>query len=297
VHQPPLHTLRAFAEAARLGSFTRAAEVLNVTQSAVSQQIRQLEQLVGAPLFERTGRHISLTEVGGIYLQLVSGPMSALEESHATISAMIGRSAIILRVPRAFGSHWLAPRLPDLYRRHPEISLTMLFLDHREDIGSHQSDFVISTGSGITAQSDLVIEPLLTSVVTPVASPSVASGVNVAHLATAPIIHTLRRYDDWRSWCERAGVPTVPRDQGWTFESSTMSYSAAVHGLGVVMAELHQIRDEMADGRLVRLSPIDAHPGRTYSLIAHRAKMVRPSMRKFRDWIIEQSRELMAEIA
>jgi DNA-binding transcriptional LysR family regulator len=87
---PPLHLLRSFSEAARLGSFSRAAAALNVTQSAISQQIRQLEQEVGTPLFQRVGRQIALTDFGRVYLRLIGGPIAALEEAHTALQAITG---------------------------------------------------------------------------------------------------------------------------------------------------------------------------------------------------------------
>lgn len=284
---PSLHLLRAFSEAARLGSFSRAADVLNVTQSAVSQQIRQLEQEVGIALFRRSGRQVTLTDFGRVYLNLVEGPIAALEEGHTTLLAMTGRSSIVLHLSRSFGSQWLAPRLPDLAAKHPGISVTCMVLDPSETATERNGDVVIVSHNPERELVDFVIEPLFTTTLCPVASPDFGP-VDIARLADYPIIHTLRRHNDWQTWCMAADVPFVPRDRGWSFESSSMSYSAARHGLGIVMAELEFISEDVAQNRLRQISPITASSEHHFHIAYSRSRYSRPALRKFRDWIAQQ---------
>lgn len=284
---PPLHLLRSFSEAARLGSFSRAAEGLNVTQSAISQQIRQLEQEVGTPLFQRAGRQVTVTDFGRIYLRLIEGPIAALEEGHTALQAMTGRSSIVLRLSRSFGSQWLAPRLPDLARRHPEISVTCMFLNPGDIPSMSSGDAIVLGASRQGELSDFIVEPLFTTTLCPVVSPDFGP-VDVAKLSDYPIIHTLRRHDDWQTWCLAAGVPYVPRDQGWSFESSSMSYSAAEHGLGIVMGELEFIAEDLAKDRLRQISPITVSSGHHFQIAYARNHFTRPALRKFRDWMAEQ---------
>jgi DNA-binding transcriptional LysR family regulator len=120
-----------------------------------------------------------------------------------------------------------------------------------------------------------------------VAAPDFAS-VDTHRLADYPIIHTLRRYNDWQTWCEAAGVPFIPREQGWSFESSSMSYSAAEHGLGVVMAELEFITDALAQGRLRPISPIRVNSEHHFHIAYARSQYNRPALRKFRSWMSQQ---------
>jgi DNA-binding transcriptional LysR family regulator len=284
---PPLHLLRAFSEAARLGSFSRAADALHVTQSAISQQIRQLEQEVGTALFQRVGRQIVLTDFGRVYLKLVSAPLAALEEGHTTLRAMTGRSSIVLHLSRSFGSQWLAPRLPDLAARHPDISVTCMFLNPGDTLAGNNGDAIVLSSSRQGELSDFVVEPLFTTTLCPVAAPCFGP-VDVLRLADYPIIHTLRRHDDWQTWCLAAGVPFVPRDRGWSFESSSMSYSAAQHGLGIVMAELEFISNDVNLDRLRQISPVAASSGHHFHIAYARSRYSRPAVRKFRDWLNAQ---------
>jgi len=281
---PPLHLLRAFSEVARLGSFSRAAEALNVTQSAVSQQIRQLEQDVGTALFQRDGRQIALTDFGRVYLKLIAGPIAALEEGHTTLRAMTGRSSIVLHLSRSFGSQWLAPRLPDLARRHPDISVTCMFLNPGDSPTEHNGDAYISATPRHGETADFVVEPLFVTTLCPVAAPGFGP-VDLTRLDDFLILHTLRRHDDWRTWCMAAGVPLVARDKGWSFESSTFSYSAAQHGLGIVMAELEFIGQDLAADRLRQISPVTVPSGRSFQIAYARNHYARPALRKFRDWL------------
>jgi len=287
MHVPSLHLLRSFSEAARLGSFSRAAEALNVTQSAVSQQIRQLEQQVGTPLFQRAGRQIALTDFGRVYLELVGGPIAALEEGHTALRSMTGRSSVVLRLSRSFGLQWFAPRMPDLARRHPDLSVTSLFLNPGDILDANSSDAVILSTNRQSELSDFILEPLFVTTLCPVAAPGFGS-IDIGKLADYPIIHTLRRYNDWQTWCGAAGIPSIPRDQGWSFESSSMSYAAAEHGLGIVMAELEFVAEAIAQGRLRQISPIMASSEHHFHIAYTRSRYSRPAIRKFRAWMSEQ---------
>lgn len=282
---PPLHLLRAFCEAARFNSFSRAAEALNVTQSAISQHIRHLEQEVGTPLFTRTGRQVALTDFGWVYLRLVNGPVSALEEGHTTLRTMTGRSSIVLHLSRSFGSQWLAPRLPSLAARYPDISVTCMFLNPGDS--GHEGDAYIASSSRQGESADFIIEPLFTTTLCPVAAPSFGP-VDIDKLNGYPIIHTLRRHDDWQTWCMAAGAPRVARDKGWSFESSSMSYNAAIHGLGIVMAELEFIADDLKLGRLKQISSVTANSRHNFHIAYARNRYGRLAVRKFREWLAEQ---------
>ena len=284
---PPLHLLRAFSEVARLSSFSRAAVALNVTQSAVSQQIRQLEQEVGTALFQREGRQIALTDFGHVYLKLISGPVAALEEGHTALRAMTGRSSIVLHLSRSFGTQWLAPRLPDLATRHPEISVTGMFLNPGDAPTGNNGDAYIASTRRQDDRSDFIVEAMFTTTLCPVASPSLGQ-VDVTRLTDYPIIHTLRRHDDWQTWCTAAGIPVVARDRGWSFESSSMSYSAAVHGLGIVMAELEFIGEDLSEDRLRPISTVTVSSGHNFHIAYSRSRYDRPALRKFREWLAAQ---------
>lgn len=284
---PPLHLLRAFSEAARLGSFSRAATALNVTQSAVSQQIRTLEQEVGTDLFQREGRQIALTDFGRVYLKLVSGPIAALEEGHTALRAMNGRSSIVLHLSRSFGSEWLAPRLADFGHKHPDISVTGMFLNPGDIPTGNSGDAYITSTRRPDEQAEFVLEPMFTTTLCPVAAPSLGK-IDVTRLDDYPIIHTLRRHDDWQTWCKAADIPMIARDKGWSFESSSMSYSAAIHGVGVVMAELEFIAEDLEQGRLRPISPVTASSGHQFYVAYSRSRLSRPALKKFRDWLDEQ---------
>jgi Transcriptional regulator len=102
----------------------------------------------------------------------------------------------------------------------------------------------------------------------------------------------LRRYNDWQTWCKAAKVPFIPRDQGWTFESSSMSYAAAEHGLGIVMAELEFIADALEQGRLRPISQIRASSEHHFRIAYTRSQYTRPAVRKFRNWMSQQMQVL-----
>jgi len=284
---PPLQVLRSFQEAARQGSFSRAAEALNVTQSAISQQIRHLEQEVGTLLFQRTGRQVTLTDFGRVYLKLIDAPIAALEEGHTALQSITGRSSIVLRLSRAFGTQWLAPRLPDLARKHPDISVTCVFYNPSDVPIMSSGDAIVLSGNRLSELTDFTIDPLFTTNLCPVVAPSFGP-VDIKRLSEYTILHTLRRHEDWHTWCAAAGIPFLPHDQGWSFESSGMSYSAAQHGLGIAMAELEFVASDLAQNRLRQISPITVSSGHLYHIAYAPGRSARPAMRKFREWMNEQ---------
>lgn len=293
---PPLHLLRSFIRAALTESFSRAADELNLTQSAVSQHIRQLEEQVGTALFERSHRKVSLTELGKIYLHLVSGPITALEEGQAMIQAMTSVNSLLVKTSRTFSTRWLLPRLPALTRNHPDLDISLLMLNSALPMDGHTGDCVIARVDGEPKRAGFRVERVVRSVLTPICSPEIAGKVDLDRLDEASVIHTLIRHNDWQVWCRHARVPFPHLNRGWTFENSLMSYQAAEQGLGVVMAELFMVQSELESGKLVRLSPIEVELDRGYYLLTPENRMEKKAVRAFREWLLDGPHRLSGAV-
>jgi DNA-binding transcriptional LysR family regulator len=287
---PPLHLLRSFSRAAATESFSRAAEELSISQSAVSQHIRQLEEMLGTALFERSHRKVTLTEIGKLYLKIVSGAVASLEEGQSMIASLTRSNSLLLKVTRTFGSQWLTPRLPSLAARHPDLSVSLLMLNSLQRMDGHTGDCMIVRASGEGRRTGFRSDLLAKCVLTPVCSPTVAEKVNVTRLDKRRIIHTLIRHMDWQIWCRHAKHPLLPLDCGWTFENSSLAYMAAECGLGIVMAEEFMVRSAILEGKLVRLSPLDVELDWGYFLLTPETGADKPASRLFRDWILDEMR-------
>lgn len=204
---PSLASLRSFEASARHESFSKAAEELNLTQAAVSQQIRLLEDRVGGELFRREARHVKLTELGRLYRSLTVEALRELETAFETVRALARPDALVVKTTPTFASYWLLPRLLSFQRDWPSASVTAAV----ETMGGQLdgvADVSITTGQeqwpGFTTTKLFDIDLIA------VASPAVARRTDLGRFLagnTDAIIHTMRRLDDWALWCAGAGVP------------------------------------------------------------------------------------------
>jgi DNA-binding transcriptional LysR family regulator len=287
---PPFHLLRSFARAAATQSFSLAAEELNITQSAVSQHIRRLEDLVGTPLFKRTHRNVALTEHGKVYLKLISCPLASLEEGQAMINSLTKTNSLLVKTPRTFASDWLAPRMHSLSLRCPELSVSLQLLNSLQRMDGYTGDCMVVRANGDGKRAGFVVDLIAKVTLTPVCSPDLAKQVNLARLDKHRIIHTLIRHTDWQIWCRQAKLPLLPLDCGWTFENSSLAYIAAEQGLGIAMAETFMVQQKIAQGKLVRLSPIEVVLDWGYFLLIPEMGATKTAARQFREWILDEAR-------
>ncbi len=258
---PPLNPLRAFEVAARCLSFTRAAEELFVTPSAVSHQVKTLEENLGVALFVRDAKALSLTAAGKAYLPGVQEAFRQL--AFATYQLHRERSipALKLNLPPTFALKWLIPRMQGFMRQHPEIDLKVSTLKHMVDFAREDVDLAMRYGHGL--YPGLRSELCLPVEVFPVCAPSLVQSGAIAEphdLRRQTLLHDDSTYDDvtnpnWAAWLEHAGVTGVDTTRGPSFWPSHLVIDAAIGGLGVALAKRIWVARDLAEGRLVRLFP------------------------------------------
>ncbi len=253
---PSMSSLRAFEAAARHLSFTRAAVELNLTQGAISQGIRTLEDMLGVQLFIREGTSIRLTEVGREYLE--SARIAITEVLVATDRATGRQRGGVLTIAclGSFSLKWLIPNLMDFRLRHPAIALRVRTLFPYEPLAKQDYDVSIQYGNG--DWPGLTVMKIAPEQVFPVCSPSLAkSGSRLrkpADLANFTIIKTaspLILRDDWPLWLGAAGVPDLKFSDEISFDLLYPSYQGAIEGLGVAMGRTAVVEKDMRDGRLI----------------------------------------------
>ncbi|KVZ02673.1 LysR family transcriptional regulator [Burkholderia stagnalis] len=252
-HLPPLGALRAFEAAVRLGGFARAAAELNVSTSAVSHQIRALEEALGARLLERsTGLGgIGLTPAGARLLPAVSDALSRLTDACAEIRGTAHRLTVSANAP--FSSMWLARRLAEFSSLHPETPLHAVVLDDEPDFARGSVDLAIVhvPAHRLTADDDV----LLQESVFPVCSPELypfASGA-VCRCRLLQEMHENSPEIDWRNWSAEFGLPGDFETKIVRYSSFSQVIGAAVGGAGIALGRAPLIEPELRSGRLVPL--------------------------------------------
>lgn len=287
---PPLSALRAFEAAARHGSFKLAASELAVTATAISHQIRSLEEYTGLALFERQVRKVVLTEAGAALYPVLREGFNAFELVLRGLGENKARPQVTISATNAFMARWLAPRIADFRRQHPNIDLELHASDQAVDLGADDADLAIRYGRG--PYPGMVADTLFTDHFAPLASP--ALGVSgPADLATLPLIdfkwsreHPLN--PTWKNWFAAAGLPwTAPQGQ-LRFSDEGHAIQAALAGQGIALLSLELLADEIAAGRLVQpFGP--AIPGHSYHLVRSAGHAPAPHIEAAQAWLLSQA--------
>ena len=283
---PPLSTLRSFEAAARLASFTKAAEELHVTHGAVSRAIATLEDALQIKLFERGIRTVRLTQAGEGYASVVREVLDRL--SAATVVLMDQPSSGVLNVSTldSFAVKWLVPRLFRFAEQSPDIDIRLSTSEKLANFTADGIDLCIRYGRG--AYPGVVSELLLKEELTPVMSPGLfAKGPplnSLSDLRHHNLIHDEFPID-WVTWLRAAGVTGFDARRGIRFQSSVHAVQAAVQGQGVTLGRTALISDELRSGALVRPFQQSLPTDLAYYIVYPPEHLKRPKVRAFRDWL------------
>lgn len=282
---PDLSTLQTFECAARHGNFSRAAKELNLTQSAVSRQIKELEAQTGQHLFERIRQRVVLSEAGAQALPEVRRLLAEAERLMLdTLAAGPVTQPLRIGTLPTFGVRWLVPRLADFLSKHPDVVLTVESRDRPFSFDDDPLDLTIHYGRPVWPGA--VADFLCTEVVVPVASRAMADRIAGADLATAPLLHLTGRPRLWSQWFERYGGAEVWRGQ--RFDQFSMVIAAASAGLGVALLPTYLIESELAAGDLVQLLDAPMETENAYYIVIPEGRQGHRASLQFRDWIIGQ---------
>ena len=279
--QLPLNALRAFEVSARWLSFTRAAEELNVTQNAVSSQVKNLEQRLGVPLFRRLPRGLALTDEGAALLPMLSDSFERMRTVLEQFDGGRHREVLTIAVVGTFAVGWLMPRLASFRRDHPFIDLRLLTHNNRVDLAAEGLDYAIRFGDG--AWHSTHAEPLLDTTHTPVCTPVIAGRLRTpADLGRETLLRSYRA-DEWTRWFTAAACD-APLLRGPVFDSSITMAAAAMQGAGVALLPAAMFGEELRTERLVQPFELGVSLGR-YWLTHLRSRAVTPAMRSFKGWL------------
>ena len=256
MRRPRLNVLRTFEAAGRTLSFSLAAEELNISQAAVSQQMRQLEAYLGAALFVRHHRRLSLTSAGQAYLSGVHEALDRLDTVTDQLFPDRQHQIVTIRCTASVATLWLAPQLGPFQKRHPEIDLRLKTLDPdfggRTLTGADLEIAILSEGA-----SDPHARKLLTATITPVCSPELLSRgarpSEPADVLAFELIHVLGYDDDWHRWFRRHGLQDVAVPPGLSVDGSLIAIEAAQRGDGLMLGRRPFIDGYLQSGDLVEV--------------------------------------------
>jgi LysR family glycine cleavage system transcriptional activator len=295
---PPLSSLRSFEAVARQLSFSKAAAELHVTPGAVSQQIRTLEELLGARLFERTKRWVALTDVATRMLPDIQAGLEMLSRACSSKTASVGERTLTISVAPSFASKWLLPRLPSFYDRHADIDLRISATVGLADFKRDRVDLAIRLGHG--RYPGLHAEPLFAEALTPLCSPELLKSKGRLKkpddLRKHRLIHDTSipgggEHGAWDRWLALAGAKHVPAHRGARFTLAELAMQAAIDGAGVVLGRIVLAEGDLAAGRLVRpfktVLPLDV----SYFLVRSNATAPRHEMLCFQNWLFSSLKQ------
>ena len=287
---PSLSHLQAFEAAARTGSVTTAARELNLTQSAVSRQIKALEDQLEVELFHRERQTIRLTPGGETYAREVRDALRKIGTASMNLRANPHGGTLNLAILPTFGTRWLAPRLPDFLKENPGITLNLTTRLTVFDFALEPMDAAIHIGSGQWRGAETVL--LRHEIVVPACSPELASQYDfreAADLRRAPLLHITTRPDAWERWLRQHGVPDE-HVHGMLFDQFATLAQVARSGLGVALLPVFLIEDELRTGQLVRALPDgEMQSAESYYLAWPHERAAHPPLVAFRDWLLAQT--------
>ena len=290
---PSMSVLVAFEAAARHGSFTKAADELSLTQSAVSRQVQALEALLGVDLFNRDGRRIDLTAAGALYQHELSAALGRIRS--ATLQTIAFRSqggTLNLAVLPTFGSKWLLPRMNDFYTQHPDIVVHIPSRIMHADLASVAGDMhaviVAGTGPWPGYKAHKLLTEKLVVVASPQALPEYRSMTAADVGASHALLSVVSRANAWSDWFERNGLDHRVMRPGPSFELTAHLIQAVAAGIGIGLVPRILVQDEIKAGTLVALfEPMES--GRNYYLAHANRYQNLPALMAFSEWLLSLS--------
>ncbi len=289
---PPLNTLVAFECVARYCSFSRAADELNLTQSAISRQILQLEEMLGCKLFQRNQRKVSLTPRGEIYAEQVRKWLGDIAQSTAEVMGWNGLPQVTLACTSAMSGLWLSSRLSALRELMPDLQIRMKISDSFSELKSSEFDLAIfylrAPPVGYHA------EPLFDEVCYPMCSPALLKQLPADVSAADLLNHTLLIQDDpqrewtgWRDWFASQGIQHIAPRQTWRANNYPFLVQSAVLGDGILLGWEGLVQDFVNSGQLVPAHPWKlAAEGKCF-MLTPKDRYLRPVIRRVSEWLLK----------
>ena len=285
---PSLSLLTAFEAAARTGSITAAARELDLTQSAVSRQIKALENQLGVELFLRERQTIRLTVAGDSYAREIREALRRISSASLNLRANPHGGTLNLAILPTFGARWLAPRLGQFLAANPGITINLVTRLSPFDFRLDSIDAAIHFGDAVWPGAELTL--LMQEETVPACSPEFkrARGIEVpSDLLHVPLLHLTTRPDAWERWFTETGV-AFESVHGMLFDQFATASQAAIGGLGVALLPTFLVQEELKRGELVPAVNRPMPSAQRYYLAFPRERAAYPPLVAFREWIVRE---------
>jgi len=284
---PPLSSLRAFEAAARLESFSRAAEEIHVTHGAISHQVKALEDLVGVPLFARNGRRVKLSAEGKALADRFRAVLRDINDAMESVARRDRGKQLTVSMLPSFAARWLMPRLGRFMQKHPDIAVNVHASLALADFARDGVDIAVRFGRG--GWPNVASEKFMDDERFPVASPRLNRGRLPARPADLAKFRLLSTDDEpWAPWFKAACLK-FPEPDGAIFNDAAMMVQAAVDGRGIAYARKSISEGDLAAGNLIRLFDIAVKANESYYLVWPKGKS-EAKVLAFRDWMIAEKK-------
>lgn len=282
--QLPLNALRMFDAAARHLSLTRAAQELHVTQAAVSQHIRNLEERLGKPLFRRLPRGLALTDEGQALWPVVAHSFERIAQSLQQVAEPRPREVLTVGVVGTFAIGWLIPRIGQFQQLHPYIDLRLLTHNNRVDLAGEGLDAAVRFGDGAWhgTHAHMLLRAPLSPMCTPALAQSLGEPSDLSHLT---LLRSYRTHE-WESWFADL-AHNAPLARGAMFDSSLTLAEAAAQGAGVALLPTRMFEHMLQQGRLVRPFAHEVDTG-AYWLTHLKSRQPSAALQTFKQWLMAQ---------
>ena len=291
-HRVTLKSIQAFEAAARLSSFALAADELFVTASAISHQIKLLEEQLSIRLFHRLHRAVILTDSGRQYAEEISSAFARIDSATREIGRVAKSDILTIHCTPSFATQWLMPRIARFSAAHPDIDVRLNASSEAANLISEAVDIDIRYGPRKLQPAGTMVLELPPETIVPLCAPALMEGDyplrGIADLQHHPLIHSEGCLVGWRDWMRLHRKTRVDIVRGPRFDRSFMALSAAVDGLGVCLESLLLAQRELETGRLVApfgFDGLEVH-GYTLNLLKSRADL--PKLRSFQDWLFAE---------
>lgn len=285
---PPLNALRTFDAAAQTGSFKGAAELLNVTQSAVSHQIKYLEDYLGVLLFSRNARGIELSRAGRAFHRHVHAAFLEIEHGMHDLQRQTRPGELTIQTYSTIAVRWLMPRIQEFQKLYPKLVIRLVTAQSDPDFSDETSDVALLIGkpSAARVRADYLFTPRLF----PVCTQQIADRLHVpGDLADQTILQVYPSKDDWRIWLGAQGLDQIDPDSGLRFDSYDHALRMAARGHGVALAMQPYAMEDFAAGVLVQpFADLEVKPHFSWYVASPEIRAENPHVRAFRKWVIEQ---------
>lgn len=291
VQQNILPLLHTFECAALHLSFTRAANTLNLTQGAVSQRIRHLEEMLGFRLFIRLTRKLQLTDEGVRLLSVLSSSLKRIDDEIEDIRVQGLRGTLSVGLPPTFSFIWLIPRLEAFAQRWPNLNINFRVRAGLVDFNHERVDMAIYYG--MQKYPDLYCERLIDEWLVPVCTPALSDKIrqdknwaeNTRFIHASESVDSQDIFSEWREWCSATHMPLPVEDNFMSFNNCHMSIEAALNGSGIAMGRKQLVKKYIAEGRLTMPFADEVPAKRGYDLIMPRENRLRPGVKALTEWV------------